>query len=328
VRLPVDEEGFVDPELLEEVLRAHNVEGRHGRKRVRVVAVSGASNVLGSFNDLEALGRLAHAYGARLLVDGAQLVAHRRVRMAEEGIDCLAFSAHKAYAPFGSGGLVVRKGLLSLSREELEEARELGEENVAGIAALGRSLTLLERVGLDLIEEDEALLTARLLRGLASVPRLRVYGVRHPASPRFPQKGGVVAFSLDEVPHNLAAKLLAEYGGIGVRSGCFCAHLLVTELLRIHPLRVLAADMGLAVVPEFTKAVLPGLVRASLGLENDAEDVDRLIATLERIVAEPRSSLERFLGGTGNGLPRLPHTETEAQIEAFVKRAVAEVFDV
>ena len=114
VRLPMNAEGFVDPDELEALLRAYNETGEHGAKRVLLVAVSGASNVLGVFNDLAGIAQVVHRYGARLLVDAAQLVAHRTVDIASSGIDYLAFSAHKAYAPFGTGVLVARKGLLDV----------------------------------------------------------------------------------------------------------------------------------------------------------------------------------------------------------------------
>ena len=127
--------------------------------------MSGASNVLGVFNDLAEIGRIVHRYGARLLVDAAQLVAHRKVAMESSGIDYLAFSAHKAYAPFGTGVLVARKGLLSFSPAEMERIRSSGEENVGGIAALGKALVLLQRIGLDVIQEEEQALTARALLG-------------------------------------------------------------------------------------------------------------------------------------------------------------------
>ncbi|MFZ2420017.1 MAG: aminotransferase class V-fold PLP-dependent enzyme, partial [Anaerolineae bacterium] len=124
IRFPADDEGFLDLNALEALLRAYNQEGRHGRKRIRLVAVSGASNVLGVFNDLAEISRIVHRYGARLLVDAAQLIAHRKVEMAACGIDYLAFSAHKAYAPFGTGALVVRKGLLQFSSAELVRCRD------------------------------------------------------------------------------------------------------------------------------------------------------------------------------------------------------------
>ena len=88
---------------LEKILREYNQKDQHGKKRIMLVAVSGASNVLGICNDLEEISRIVHQYRARLLVDGAQLVAHRKIEMERYGIDYLVFSAHKIYAPFGCG---------------------------------------------------------------------------------------------------------------------------------------------------------------------------------------------------------------------------------
>jgi selenocysteine lyase/cysteine desulfurase len=99
----------------------------------------------GVFNNLEEISRIVHLYGTRLLVDAAQLVAHRKVEMERCGIDYLVFSAHKVYAPFGTGVMVVRKGLLNFSPEELELIRSSGEENAVGIVALGKALVLLQR---------------------------------------------------------------------------------------------------------------------------------------------------------------------------------------
>ena len=132
--------------------------------------------------------------------------------------------------------LVVRKGLLNFSPAELELIRSSGEENVGGIAALGKALVLLQRIGLDVIQEEEQALTGRALRGLAQIPGLTVYGIKDPDSPRFAQKGGVIVFDLKGIMPNRVAKELAERGGIGVRSGCHCAHLLIKRLLHIPPL--------------------------------------------------------------------------------------------
>ncbi len=115
IRLYVDDEGFMDLKELEKLLSDYNQNGQHGKKRIKLVAVSGASNVLGVCNSLEEISRIVHSYGARLLVDAAQLIAHRKVDMEACGIDYLAFSAHKVYAPFGCGVLVARKGLLDFS---------------------------------------------------------------------------------------------------------------------------------------------------------------------------------------------------------------------
>jgi selenocysteine lyase/cysteine desulfurase len=288
--------------------------------------VSGASNVLGTFNDLAAIGRLAHRYGARLLVDAAQLVAHRRVEMAKWGIDYLAFSAHKAYAPFGSGALVVRKGLLTFSPAELELIRSSGEEAVGGIAALGKALVLLGRIGMDVVEAEERTLTRRMLLGLTRIPGIRIYGIQDPDSPRFAQKGGVVVFSLKDAPHNLVAKELAERGGIGVRNGCFCAHLLIKRLLAMHPLRARMADLALTLAPRFSSGVQTGLVRVSLGIENDEKDVDILIRTLDEIARQPRAWRDRLIAAAHGGTPFLPQTDVERQMDDFAMAVARRIY--
>ena len=168
-------------------------------------------------------------------------------------------------------------------------------------------------------------MTARALRGLARIPGLQFFGVQDPDSPRFAQKGGVIAFSLKGVPYNLAAQELAERGGIGVRDGCFCAHLLVKRLLKIHPLRERVADLALILLPEFTSAVLPGLVRVSLGLENDADEIDALVRVLDRIARQPRSWPDRLIAALHNGI-LLPRTEVRQQMDASARAAAQKVY--
>lgn len=323
IRLQIDADGFVDLHELETLLHAYNQEGRHGKKRVKLVAVSGASNVLGVFNDLAEMARLAHRYGARLLVDAAQLVAHRRVEMERCGIDYLAFSAHKAYAPFGAGALAVKKGLLRFSPDELALIRSSGEENAGGIAALGKALVLLQRIGLDVIQEEEQALTARALRGLAQVPGLTVYGITDPDSPRFAHKGGVIIFRLEGMMANVVAKELAERGGIGVRSGCHCAHMLIKHLLHIP--KPLELFQGL-IVSLFPRVALPGLTRVSLGIENSAEEIDTLIDTLGRIARQPRGSAGRRYASARNGTPGLLRTDVQQQMDDCARAAARRVY--
>ncbi len=286
VRLPMDAEGFVDSSELEALLRAYNERGEHKEKRVTLVAVSGASNVLGVFNDLAEISRIVHRYGARLLVDAAQLVAHRKVAMESSGIDYLAFSAHKAYAPFGAGVLLARKGLLNFSPAEMELIRSSGEENVGGIAALGKALVLLQRIGLDVIQEEEQALTARALLGMGRVPGLKIYGIANPGSSSFVHKGGVIPFDLKGVISHTVARNLAARGGIGVRSGCHCAHLTVKRMLGVPPWAERLQAVILTVLRRFE---LPGVVRVSLGIENSEEDVDTLIHALDGIARQPKS---------------------------------------
>jgi selenocysteine lyase/cysteine desulfurase len=326
LRLPVDGEGFLDLGKLDSLLDTYNRQGKYGNKRIQLVAISGASNVLGTFNDLAAIGRIVHRYGARFLVDGAQLVAHREVDMARDGIDYLAFSGHKIYAPFGSGALVARRERLCPDGATLARIRASGEENAAGIAAMGKAIRLLQRVGMDVVEEEERTLTRRALRGMANVPGVRVYGIQDPDSPRFHAKGGVIVFDLATTPRNLAAKELSERAGIGVRDGCFCAHFISRELAGIHPIRTLIGALGLYVARDFFREILPGLVRVSFGLENDKHDVDALIEALGHISRTPRSFPNRVIAATHNGTWMLPHTAIEHQIEAYSASRVAEVY--
>ncbi len=277
IRVSIDAEGFVDLSELEALLSEYNEGERHGGRRVRVVAVSGASNVLGTCNDLGKISEVVHRYGALLLVDAAQLVAHRAVSMERSGIDYLAFSAHKAYAPFGTGVLVARKGFLGFSPAERELIRSSGEENVGGIAALGKALVLLQRVGFDVIQERERTLTERTLRGMEQIPGLTTYGISDPDSPAFTLRGGVIPFSLKGMVSHTVARELAARGGIGVRAGCHCAHLTVKRMLGIP---AWAQEIQRVMLTVLRRMELPGVVRVSLGIENSEDDVDTLLRVL------------------------------------------------
>jgi selenocysteine lyase/cysteine desulfurase len=308
VRLQVDSEGFLDMNELDNILSDYNIKGLHGNKRIRLMAVSGASNVLGSLNNLEEISVIVHKYGARLLVDAAQLVAHRKIETDRCGIDYLAFSAHKVYAPFGTGVLLVRKDLLNFNKEELEQIKSSGEENAGGIAALGKSLLLMERIGFDIICQEEQALTIRILKGFSQIGGLKIYGVNDPASPRFAQKGGVIVFTLKGLMSDKVAKELALRSGIGIRFGCHCAHILVKHILGVPPglekfQKVIA---GL-----FRRLRFPGVARVSLGIGNNEKEVDTLIDAVGKIAA-----------GTGNPTRK----SAKRQINDYVKAAALKVY--
>jgi selenocysteine lyase/cysteine desulfurase len=285
VQLDVDAQGFVKLAELEAELAAYNRDGRHGKQRICLVAVSGASNVIGSCNDLGEICKLAHRYGAEVLVDAAQLVAHRKLDVLACDVDYLAFSAHKAYAPFGSGALVARKGLLRLGQDRLAQIRASGEENAGGIAGLAKALTLLGRVGLDLIQAEEQALTAQALRGMAEVPWLKVHGIASPEDPRFAQRSAVIAFQLrGSLSYKIAGEL-AERAGIASRWGCHCAHMLIK---RLHHLGPKLQQFQRVLVTLAPRLELPGLARVSFGLANEPADIQLLIETLGQIGREGR----------------------------------------
>jgi selenocysteine lyase/cysteine desulfurase len=315
IRLGVDAGGFVNLNELDSLLSSYNQKGEHGKQRIKLIAISGASNVLGVCNDLAEISRIAHRYGSRLLVDAAQLVAHRKVEMERCEIDYLAFSAHKAYAPFGTGMLVSRKGLLHFSSTELELIRSSGEENVGGIAALGKALVILQRIGFDVIQEEEQALTAQALRGLARIAGITVFGINDPDSPSFAHKGGVIVFRLEGMMANRVAAELAERGGIGVRAGCHCAHLLVKRLLHIP--WVLEQFQGV-ILTLFPQLSLPGLTRVSLGLENSAEDVDTLLQVLDKIARQLRTREDNPFAAK--------QTDIQKQMDDFARTAAQKVY--
>jgi selenocysteine lyase/cysteine desulfurase len=315
IRLYVDEEGFMDLIELEKLLDAYNQKQQYGIKRIKLVAMSGASNVLGVCNNLQEISRIAHRYGARLLVDAAQLIAHSKVDMDACGIDYLAFSAHKVYAPFGCGVLVARKGLLCFSVAELERIRSSGEENAGGIAALGKALFLLQRIGMDTIHREEQALTSRMLKGMAQIPGLKIYGIQEPESPRFSQKIGVLVFTLGKMISSNTAKELSLQSGIGVRYGCHCAHIIIKRLLKVPP--ALERFQWL-IQTLFPKLRLPGVVRVSLSLANTNEDVDNLIRALRKI-GEKKTPAEK-------SRPQLSRSRVQKQISDFIQTAEMKVY--
>jgi selenocysteine lyase/cysteine desulfurase len=323
IRLQVDTYGFIDLQELETLMSHYNHKAKYGKQRIKFVAVSGASNVLGVCNNIKEISKIVHRFGARFLVDAAQLVAHRKIDMEEYGIDYLAFSAHKVYAPFGCGLLMVRKGLLNFDSEEMQQINSSGEENASGIAALGKSLLLMQRIGMDVIQNEELALTARVLRGLAQIPGLRIYGIKNTESPEFSHKIGVVVFTLKGMVSSHVAKELALRGGIGVRFGCHCAHILVKHILAVPPF---LEKFQRLIQTLFPKLRLPGVVRVSLGIENSAEDVDRLIKVLSKIAGHKISFADSSLEYGTNENKILSRTVVQKQLNEFSRISEQSVY--
>ena len=320
IRLSIDAEGFLDLKELETVLIAYNQRKQYGNKRIRLVAVSGASNVLGVCNDVAEISRIVHLYGAHLLVDAAQLVAHRKVGMEQSGIDYLAFSAHKLYAPFGTGVLIAKKGVLKFSSAEMNLINSSGEENAGGIAALGKALLLLERIGMELIREEEQDLTRRTLLHLAQIPGLEIYGIKDPGSPAFDHKMGVIVFSMKNMMANRVAEKLAEMGGIGVRYGCHCAHILIKHILGVGPR---LAQFQKIIAKLFPGLSFPGVVRISFGIGNNHGEIDKLIHVLQKIGGRPGALSDEPFDAKKDTTFKIPKTKVKQQVNDF-KRDVAQ----
>ncbi len=318
-KIPLAADGLVDIDRFAAQMRRY-------RQRVVLVAVSGASNVTGQPIDIERICAIAREHGALTLVDGAQLFAHRRLDLQRIGVDFFAFSGHKAYAPFGAGALVARRDCLTQGPSVLNAIRRAGEENGVGIAALGKAVRLLGRIGMDTIEAQELRLSRRIVRGISRIPRVHLYAVHGWTERPSSWRGGVVAFHVSGSPHNLTSKALAESSGIGTRSGCFCAHLFVQRLLRISRIRVRLAGLFLRLSRPLAKQLLPGLVRASVGAENDETDVDALVKAVERVASCRPSPSDRLLARYRCGSPRLPSTRTSREIETRIVERIWKVY--
>lgn len=290
-------DGCLDLDDLERRLKAHS-------GRVRLVTVSAASNVSGVIADLRRIARLAHEHGALMAADLAQLAPHRPFAMGTlndpEHIDIVAFSGHKLYAPYGAGALVVpatlfaegepmlvgggsaclvtRDGIAWANGPDLEEA---GSPNVIGVVAMAAALEELMRYGMERVAAHERELTRYAVRRLRQVPGLVSYGPSwQPFLAGQEDRLGVFAFNLPGHSYVEVAAILANEWGVGVRSGCFCAHQYVAHLLGVSD--GLSQEVRERMVSG-QQVDLPGMVRASLGLASSRADIDRLVGGLQAI---------------------------------------------
>lgn len=265
------------------------------RGRVRMVAVSGASNVTGYRNPIHTIARLAHTYSVPVLVDGAQLVPHVPVDVRPNGtlehIDFLAFSAHKLYAPFGVGVLVGPKRFFARGAPDYAgggtvkavthrtvhwapapHRDEAGTPNLIGVAALAAAIETLSAIGMQQIADHERQLTEYAIDRLKTIPGIQIYG----DTERIADRLGIISFNLSNLSHQEVADRLAQWAGISVRNGCFCAHPYIHRLLRI-PQRKLRK---LALMPAEQR---PGMVRISFGFYNTRTEIDVLADILHSL---------------------------------------------
>lgn len=287
----IDENGRLSLENLENKLMQY-------QGKVGLVTVTGVSNVTGHINDIYKIAQLAHQYGARIHVDGAQLVPHLEVDMKPhdqpEHIDFLTFSAHKMYAPFGMGVLIgpketfdqgepVYKGggdvrLVSHEFIEWEESPakdEAGTPNIMGVVALVKAIKTLESLDMKAVHDYETNLILYAIKRLKEIPGIELYGYDENDQKRV----SLISFNLKHIKYNHLAKKLSDEAGIAVRDGLFCAHSYASRLLKLtqDDLNSYAVDHDIPV---------PGMVRMSLGLYNNTEEIDRFIEALARFSPE------------------------------------------
>jgi selenocysteine lyase/cysteine desulfurase len=296
-------DGTLDEEDLDAVL------ARLGN-RAALLAVTGASNVTGVTPPVHRLAEKIHAVGGRILVDAAQLAGHRPIDMRPHDdpghLDAVAMSAHKMYAPFGSGALIADRRMFGpepdhrgggtvravtlddIVWDDLPDRSEAGTPNLLGAIAFAAAAKRIGELGLDDISAHEMELARYARARLATLPGVRVFGT--------PGSLGVIPIGVDGWDPRLVAAVLGYEHGVGVRAGCFCAHPYVAHLLG------LGGDDVAGLVADARRGDMraaPGLVRISIGCYNERDDIDRAIQGIERILAgDVRGSYSQGLDGS------------------------------
>ncbi|EEQ00552.1 Cysteine desulfurase [Yersinia ruckeri ATCC 29473] len=257
---PITESGDLDPDVLPQLIDTST----------RLLAITHISNVLGTVNPIEQSVKTAKAAGLVVLVDGAQAVMHQAIDVQQLGCDFYAFSGHKLYGPSGIGILYGKTELLQkmppwegggamIKTVSLTDGTtyadapgrfEAGSPNTAGIIGLGAAMTYVSELGLDTIQSYEQQLMAYAVEALRQVDGLVMYG---PAS-----RAGVIAFNL--TPHHAfdVGSFLDQYG-IAIRTGHHCA------------------------MPLMSHYGVPSMCRASLAIYTSRDEIDRLVAGLQRV---------------------------------------------
>ena len=258
--IPMDDRGEL---LLDEYERLFS-------PKTKLVSIAHVSNVLGTINPVKEMIATAHAHGIPVLVDGAQSIPHMPVDVRELDADFYVFSGHKVYGPTGVGVLYGKEDWLDklppyqgggemiqhvsfekTTFNELPFKFEAGTPDYIGTTGLARALDYVSALGMDTIAAYEHELTQYATRRLKEIPGMRIFGESG-------QKGSVISFLVGNIHHFDLGTLLDRLG-IAVRTGHHCAQPLMTRL------------------------GIEGTVRASFGLYNTKEEVDTLVAGIERV---------------------------------------------
>ena len=242
-------------------------------KTVRLVTVTHASNVTGTVNPVEEIGKLCRKAGVAFCIDGAQAVPHMKVDVEKIGADYYIFSGHKMFGPTGTGVLWMREENLeplilgggmveSVSDDSYVPAKgyakyESGTPNISGGIGLAAAVDYLEALGMDAVHAREKKLTDLLIEGLEKIEGVELFACKDANS-----RVGAVSFNVPGVhPHELSAWLDEEHG-IAVRSGMHCAEPLMRRL-----------------------GASNGTVRASLSFYNTESEVNTLVSLIRELLA-------------------------------------------
>lgn len=267
--------------------------------RLKVITVSGASNVTGYINDINYVARIAHKYGAMMVVDGAQLVPHRKINLNkknfDEEIDYLVFSAHKMYAPFGTGVIVGKKNPFIKKDSSMPgggtvdivghdrvfwldppEKVEGGTQNIVGVLALMISMDEIEKIGFDLMEKQESLLRDHFTEEIKGMQNIKLYYDTDEKN-----RLGVCGFNIEGIYHEVLAEYLGKDCSIGIRDGCFCAQPYVKKILGIR-------DQDTFVLAYDKTLKSPGIVRVSFAPYNTISEVDYCLECINKFISKKR----------------------------------------
>ena len=277
--IDIDNLGRLNLNELEEKLIKNN-------GKVRYVSLTGASNVTGYINDINYIAKIVHKYNAKLIVDGAQLVPHKKVDMngtsSDDYIDFLVFSSHKIYSPFGIGVIIGLKkdfenGIpdyigggtveLVLDNEVTylapPDQYEAGTPNFLGVVSLINALKFINELGYDFIRSHEDKLLKATINGLTSIPHVVNYGDIEFMDDRL----GICTFNIENIYHRNVAEMLAKNKGISVRHGWFCAHPYCKRLMNL-------SDTESKAFLTDTSQNMPGMIRVSFAPYNTLNEVN------------------------------------------------------
>ncbi len=273
---------------------------------VRLVAITGASNVTGYINPINKIAELVHSYNAEILVDGAQMVAHTEVNMrpknSKQRIDYFVFSAHKIYAPFGIGVLIGPKTAFEdgvpdnvgggtvdiVTHDYIKWAQpphreEAGSPNIIGVVALSSAINTLQMLGIQNIYRHEKELTRYAMEKLKAIPDIELYG----DTQDYEDRVGIIAFNIKDIEHEDLANILSYEAGIAVRNGCFCAHPYLHSLLNVSR-DVIEERIYDSSLPH------PGMVRISFGMYNNIQEINTFVNVLSKISKNKKHYIDKY----------------------------------
>ena len=291
--------------------------------RVNYVSITGLSNVTGIVTPINKIAKLAHRYGAYVIVDAAQMAAHVPIYMSgfedkDMEIDALLFSGHKTYAPGSPGVIIARKSFMSAIEPEevgggmvdkvfpdnyfvskkFPDREEAGTPNILGAITLGAAIHVLDSIGMERILKKDLEITQYAIEKIKTYDEIFIYGeINNKDSIR----AGTIAFNILGMDHGLVAAILNDYFNIAVRNECFCAHPYVEKMLHTTHKEKISQLECLDNHLNWTVESWMGMVRASIGLYTTKEDIDMLINALSNIVNNKDSfSKEYTLNSVGD----------------------------